>query len=110
MKWPRHIPVKYVRDNIWDEILPEHLARIAWHARIENGYDEDDKWTTAWETQDFTPRIFIREIGNRILIGLFSLTINIGPGHWAWCPDLTNDNLTRQFEAIASQVLQLTCN
>jgi len=91
-KWPVRTRVRYLRDNIWDEIKSTHRDYIARWARVDGPRvkNEDDTWTVAWEAQDFTPRIEIREIG---------------PGHWAWCSDLGSGQKTtrsRQFEAIAA--------
>eukprot|EP00026_Physarum_polycephalum_P002757 Phypoly_transcript_02765.p1 GENE.Phypoly_transcript_02765~~Phypoly_transcript_02765.p1 ORF type:complete len:846 (+),score=188.15 Phypoly_transcript_02765:142-2679(+) len=96
-KWPKDSKVKFLRDNIWDDIKTTHKDYIARYARIDGprAGNEDDTWTIAWEGQDFIPKIEIRQIG---------------PGHWAWCPDLGNEPKkarTRQYEAVAIQDIKM---
>lgn len=86
VKWPANLPVTYSRSNNWDAISSYHRDLIA---RYHNN------WQSAWDQENFVPKIQVREIG---------------PGHWAWSDDLSQKNLAynakypnRQFEAVAAQ-------
>jgi len=80
-KWPNDMPVRFLSENIWDGIAKEDCEFISLNR---------EKW------EEYTPSFLQRNLTSKVHIQ------EIKFGHWAYCTNLKNMGIEKQYEVRAS--------